>query len=236
MRFSRSYCDAAAHNNGLGAILQRYKIILLAAVCVAVARVLAAGFGGNALANVPAFAFDNALKGPLAVHHCMCLRLGAVQCGGCGEGSGRASLAVEAMGLLLAIWALRHLGRNWSGEITIKVELQLIRSGPYKLLRHPIYTGLLAIYAGTVLVTGEWLAIIGLAMARSRIGARSGWKRRPRSWLSAPIITPTAMQRGPWCRAVLISRAAAIDVKPGRRRPTRDASLSTNSSRCAVLS
>jgi protein-S-isoprenylcysteine O-methyltransferase Ste14 len=76
-----------------------------------------------------------------------------------------AGLAVEAMGLLLAIWARRHLGRNWSGEITIKVEHQLIRSGPYKLLRHPIYTGLLAMYAGAALVTGEWLAMVGLAMA-----------------------------------------------------------------------
>ena len=76
-----------------------------------------------------------------------------------------AGLAVEAMGLFLAVWARRHLGSNWSGEITIKVGHQLIRSGPYRLLRHPIYTGLLAMYAGTALVTGEWLAIIGLAMA-----------------------------------------------------------------------
>ena len=76
-----------------------------------------------------------------------------------------AGLLIEALGLFLAIWARRHLGRNWSGEITIKVEHELIRSGPYKLLRHPIYTGLLAMYFGTALVTGEWLALIGLAMA-----------------------------------------------------------------------
>ena len=76
-----------------------------------------------------------------------------------------AGLAVEATGLFLAIWARRHLGRNWSGEITIKVEHQLIRSGPYRLLRHPIYTGLLAMYAAPALVTGEWLAVIGLAVA-----------------------------------------------------------------------
>jgi hypothetical protein len=63
MRFSRSYCDAEAHNNGLGAIMQRNKIILLAAVCGAVAGALATGFGGNAPANVPVFALDNALKG-----------------------------------------------------------------------------------------------------------------------------------------------------------------------------
>jgi protein-S-isoprenylcysteine O-methyltransferase Ste14 len=74
-------------------------------------------------------------------------------------------LAIEAAGLFLAIWSRRHLGKYWSGEITIKVEHQLIRSGPYRILRHPIYTGLPAMYLGTVFVTGEWLALIGLAMA-----------------------------------------------------------------------
>jgi protein-S-isoprenylcysteine O-methyltransferase Ste14 len=75
-----------------------------------------------------------------------------------------AGLAVEAIGLFVTIWARRHLGRNWSGEITIKVDHQLIRSGPYRLLRHPIYTGLLTMYAGVAIVTGEWLAIIGFAI------------------------------------------------------------------------
>jgi len=75
-----------------------------------------------------------------------------------------AGLAVEAAGLFLAIWARRHLGRNWSGEITIKVQHELVRSGPYRWLRHPIYTGILAMYVGTALVTGEWLAVVGLAI------------------------------------------------------------------------
>jgi len=74
-------------------------------------------------------------------------------------------LAVEAAGLYLAVWARRHLGRNWSGEISIKVDHQLIRSGPYKWLRHPIYTGILGMYAGTMLVTGEVLGLIGFAIA-----------------------------------------------------------------------
>jgi protein-S-isoprenylcysteine O-methyltransferase Ste14 len=73
--------------------------------------------------------------------------------------------AVAALGLLFAISARRALGRNWSGKITIKVEHQLIRSGPYRLLRHPIYTGILTMYAGTALVTGTWLAIVGVVMA-----------------------------------------------------------------------
>jgi protein-S-isoprenylcysteine O-methyltransferase Ste14 len=75
-----------------------------------------------------------------------------------------AGLAVEMAGLVMAIWARRHLGRHWSGEITVKVDHELIRSGPYRLLRHPIYTGIVTMYLGPVLVTGEWLAVVGLAM------------------------------------------------------------------------
>jgi len=75
-----------------------------------------------------------------------------------------AGVALETAGLAFAIWARRHLGRNWSGEITLKVDHQLIRTGPYKHLRHPIYTGLLATYLGCTMVTGEWLAVIGLAL------------------------------------------------------------------------
>jgi len=74
-------------------------------------------------------------------------------------------LAVEAMGLFLTIWARRHLGQNWSGRISVMAEHELIRSGPYRRLRHPIYTGLLAMYVGVALVTGEWLAVVGVAIA-----------------------------------------------------------------------
>jgi protein-S-isoprenylcysteine O-methyltransferase Ste14 len=73
--------------------------------------------------------------------------------------------AVTVFGLFVAIWARRHLGRNWSGEITIKVEHELIRSGPYRRLRHPIYTGILIMYVGTAIVTGTRLALVGVAMA-----------------------------------------------------------------------
>jgi len=76
-----------------------------------------------------------------------------------------AGLTLETMGLFLTIWARRVLGRNWSGEISIKVDHQLIRSGPYAKLRHPIYTGLLVMYAGAAAAMGSWLAVIGLALA-----------------------------------------------------------------------
>src|SRR6185312_4013633 len=46
-------------------------------------------------------------------------------------------------GLLFTVWARLHLGRNWSGSVTIKEGHELVTSGPYALVRHPIYTGLL---------------------------------------------------------------------------------------------
>ncbi len=74
-------------------------------------------------------------------------------------------LAAECAGLALAIWARRVLGRNWSGEITIKADHELVRSGPYGLVRHPIYTALLAMYAGSAIVSGKMHALVGLALA-----------------------------------------------------------------------
>jgi protein-S-isoprenylcysteine O-methyltransferase Ste14 len=76
-----------------------------------------------------------------------------------------AGLTLNAMGLVLAIWARQCLGRFWSGNITIKVEHQLVRSGPYRILRHPIYTALLGLYLGTAIVCGELHALLGLALA-----------------------------------------------------------------------
>src|SRR5580700_9935918 len=75
-----------------------------------------------------------------------------------------AGLAVEAVGLFLTIWSRRHLGRNWSGEITIKVDHQLIRSGPYRILRHPIYTGILLMYLGTALIHCELHGLLGFVI------------------------------------------------------------------------
>jgi len=73
-------------------------------------------------------------------------------------------LTLETGGLALAIWSRRLLGRNWSGEITIKENHDLVRSGPYRVVRHPIYTAVLAMYAGTAIVFGEVHALVGLAI------------------------------------------------------------------------
>jgi protein-S-isoprenylcysteine O-methyltransferase Ste14 len=61
--------------------------------------------------------------------------------------------AVFACGIALAIWARVHLGRNWGLPMTQKAEPELVTSGPYRFLRHPIYTGILAGVLGTALAT-----------------------------------------------------------------------------------
>jgi protein-S-isoprenylcysteine O-methyltransferase Ste14 len=73
-------------------------------------------------------------------------------------------IAIEFSGLAVAIWARRHLGANWSGRIAIKVGHELIRTGPYRRLRHPIYTGIIIMYFGLAIVSGERLALIGFAL------------------------------------------------------------------------
>jgi protein-S-isoprenylcysteine O-methyltransferase Ste14 len=76
-----------------------------------------------------------------------------------------AGLGLQVFSLALALWARRRLGRNWSGEISKKVGHELIRSGPYRLVRHPIYTAWLGMYVGTAIVSGELHALIGAAIA-----------------------------------------------------------------------
>ncbi len=75
-----------------------------------------------------------------------------------------AGLIVQAAFILLAVWARRHLGSNWSGEVRIAAEHQLVRSGPYRFVRHPIYTAVLGMYCGTCLVSGEIHAPIALVV------------------------------------------------------------------------
>jgi protein-S-isoprenylcysteine O-methyltransferase Ste14 len=74
-------------------------------------------------------------------------------------------LLMEVCGVALAVWARVFLGKHWSGRITIKVEHELIREGPYGQLRHPIYTGLLTMYLGAAVVSGESHAAAGLLLA-----------------------------------------------------------------------
>ena len=74
--------------------------------------------------------------GSLAVHSPVLATVGAV---------------VFAAGIALAVWARVHLGRNWGMPMTEKAEPELVTSGPYRFVRHPIYSGLLVAVLGTAL-------------------------------------------------------------------------------------
>jgi protein-S-isoprenylcysteine O-methyltransferase Ste14 len=80
-------------------------------------------------------------------------------------GSFWAGTLVTAIGLLFAVWARIHLGRNWSGSVTIKRDHELIMSGPYAAVRHPIYTGLLLALSGTAMARGEWRGLVAVLIA-----------------------------------------------------------------------
>jgi protein-S-isoprenylcysteine O-methyltransferase Ste14 len=69
-----------------------------------------------------------------------------------------ASLTVA--GLLFAVWAREHLGRNWSRSVTIKQDHELIVTGPYAVVRHPIYTGSLAGFIGMAIAIAQVRGVI----------------------------------------------------------------------------
>jgi protein-S-isoprenylcysteine O-methyltransferase Ste14 len=73
-------------------------------------------------------------------------------------------LALLVAGLAFAVWARVHLGRNWSGSVTVKEGHELIRSGPYAYVRHPIYTGLITAVLGTATISGTLRAALGLVI------------------------------------------------------------------------
>ena len=73
-------------------------------------------------------------------------------------------LVLFALGLGFAIWARIHIGRNWGIPMTQKDEPELVTSGPYHLVRHPIYSGILAAGVGTA-VALSWLWLTAVALA-----------------------------------------------------------------------
>lgn len=74
-----------------------------------------------------------------------------------------AGLILCIAGFALAVWARQHLGRNWGMPMTLKEGHELVTSGPYSYVRHPIYTGMLLAVLGSALVGGRvWLAILVL--------------------------------------------------------------------------
>jgi protein-S-isoprenylcysteine O-methyltransferase Ste14 len=73
-------------------------------------------------------------------------------------------LVLFGLGLGFAVWARVHIGRNWGTPMTQKDEPELVTSGPYHFVRHPIYSGILIAGLGTALaLSWLWLIAVGLA-------------------------------------------------------------------------
>jgi protein-S-isoprenylcysteine O-methyltransferase Ste14 len=72
---------------------------------------------------------------------------------------------LTAAGVAIAFWARYHLGANWSGVVTLKEDHELIRTGPYRAIRHPIYTGILLALFGTAVAMGEVRGLVAVAIA-----------------------------------------------------------------------
>jgi protein-S-isoprenylcysteine O-methyltransferase Ste14 len=82
-------------------------------------------------------------------------------------------VALLAAGLGLAVWARIYLGRNWGTPMTRKAEPELVTAGPYRFVRHPIYSGILLGFAGTSLATnGYWWIVFGLCLVYFVYSAR----------------------------------------------------------------
>ena len=81
-------------------------------------------------------------------------------------------LVIASLGFVFAVWARMHIGRNWSSGVTSKVQHELIRSGPYRWVRHPIYSGLMLALLG--LVQDQVRGILALVLVYT------GWKIKSR--------------------------------------------------------
>lgn len=68
-------------------------------------------------------------------------------------------------GLAIALWSRSTLAGNWSGDVVLKQDHELIQKGPYRFVRHPIYTGILLLLLGTALATGRAACFVGFVIA-----------------------------------------------------------------------
>ena len=117
-----------------------------------------------------------------------------------------AGAIILAAGLGVMVWARRHLGRNWSARVALKQDHELIRTGPYRFVRHPIYSGLLLAILGTAIAFGQWreaLAFMFIAVAlwrKSRLEEGYLAEIFPRDYAryqaQVPALFPFVLPRG----------------------------------------
>jgi protein-S-isoprenylcysteine O-methyltransferase Ste14 len=85
-------------------------------------------------------------------------------------------LVLTSAGVAFAIWARKTLADNWSAQPEVKQNHELIVSGPYKIVRHPIYTGILIAVLGTAVMIGQVRGFIALAISFIALWHKSGFE------------------------------------------------------------
>jgi protein-S-isoprenylcysteine O-methyltransferase Ste14 len=73
-------------------------------------------------------------------------------------------IACSTAGLATCLWARTILGRNWSSVVMVKVGHELVQAGPYRFVRHPIYTGIILMFAAIVLLVGRVAGILAFGL------------------------------------------------------------------------
>lgn len=113
-------------------------------------------------------------------------------CCAAGPGARATAVLLVAAGLAFSVWARRVLGGNWSASVTLKDDHEIVRSGPYRCIRHPIYTGLILALAGTALARAEWRGPVALVIAVAALWRKLQMEER---WLTAEFGTRYADYR-----------------------------------------
>ena len=104
-------------------------------------------------------------------------------------------LLVMAVGIAWCWWARRHLGRLWSAAVMRKEAHRIVDTGPYRFVRHPIYTGFIVMYVGMAIISTSLLAFVAV-----------------------PLIA-----LGLWLKARVEEQFLIEELGPGRMKPTRRA-------------
>ena len=95
-----------------------------------------------------------------------------------GPASAYTGFALTAVGLGFALWARLAIGRNWGGLITVQEGHKVVRTGPYAIVRHPIYSGFMLATFGTAIVFGQVAGLIATALVVLSWGYKSRLEER----------------------------------------------------------
>ena len=86
--------------------------------------------------------------------------------------------AITVIGLFITLWARRVLGTNWSASVVFKERQELIEGGPYRFVRHPIYSGVLLMLLGTMLVWGRLVGVVAFIVIVVGLSVKASLEER----------------------------------------------------------